>query len=104
MPSDKKRDFGRYLAEVVAKEIPVQFVSSVTVIFKSGKRARLTKEDLSHPLPLEKNLTWDKVEEGFENVQNVEIHIDLEALGNHVRGKTDSLFDKHFNDDEDDSC
>ena len=73
MPSDKKRDFGRYLAEVVAKEIPVRFVSSVTVIFKSGKRARLTKEDLSHPLPLEKNLTWDKVEEGFENVQNVEI-------------------------------
>ena len=55
-----KRDFGRYLAEVVAKEIPVRFVSSVTVIFKSGKRARLTKEDLSHPLPLEKNLTWDK--------------------------------------------
>jgi len=98
-PGDKY-DFGKFLAEIVAKQIPVRFVSSVTVIFKNGKRSRLTKDELSSPLPIEGELTWGKVEEGFENVQNVEIHIDLESLGKHVITETDVLLNKHFDDDE----
>ena len=72
MPAPK-RDFGRFLSEVIASEIPIQFVSAVTVIFKNGKKSRLTREDLASPLPLEKNLNWNKVAEGFANVDNVEI-------------------------------
>jgi hypothetical protein len=100
MPQGDKYDFGKFLAEIVAKQIPVRFVSSVTVIFKNGKRSRLTKDELSSPLPIEGELTWGKVEEGFENVQNVEIHIDLESLGKHVITETDVLLNKHFDDDE----
>ena len=99
MSQADKYDFGKFLAEIVAKQIPVKFVSSVTVIFKNGKRSRLTKDELHHPLPIEGELTWGKVEEGFEGVQNVEIHIDLEALGAHVITKTDSLLDRHFDDE-----
>ena len=99
MSQGDKYDFGKFLAEIVAKQIPVKFVSSVTVIFKNGKRSRLTKEELSHPLPIEGGLTWNKVEEGFDGVDNVEIHIDLVALGEHVITKTDTLLDKHFDDD-----
>lgn len=98
MPAPK-RDFGRFLSEVIASEIPIQFVSAVTVIFKNGKKSRLTREDLASPLPLEKNLNWNKVAEGFANVDNVEIHIDLEALEQRVSTKTDSLFEKYFKDD-----
>ena len=100
MPQGDKYDFGKFLAEVVAKQIPVKFVSSVTVIFKNGKRSRLTKEELSSPLPIEGTLTWGKVEEGFEGVQNVEIHVNLDALGDHIANKTDEVFDKHFDDSE----
>ena len=100
MPQGDKYDFGKFLAEIVAKQIPVKFVSSVTVIFKNGKRSRLTKDELSSPLPIEGELTWGKVEEGFENVQNVEIHIDLDSLGKHVITETDVLLNKHFDDDE----
>ena len=100
MSQGDKYDFGKFLAEIVAKQIPVRFVSSVTVIFKNGKRSRLTKDELSSPLPIEGELTWGKVEEGFENVQNVEIHIDLESLGKHVITETDVLLNKHFDDDE----
>ena len=53
MPQGDKYDFGKFLAEIVAKQIPVRFVSSVTVIFKNGKRSRLTKDELSSPLPIE---------------------------------------------------
>ena len=100
MPQGDKHDFSKFLAEIVAKQIPVRFVSSVTVIFKNGKRSRLTKEELSHPLPIEGGLTWDKVEEGFEGVQNVEIHVDLNALGDHIITQTDTLLDKHFDENE----
>ena len=100
MPQGDKYDFGKFLAEIVAKQIPVKFVSSVTVIFKNGKRSRLTKDELSTPLPIEGELTWGKVEEGFENVQNVEIHIDLTALGEHVITETDTLLDRHFDEDD----
>ena len=100
MSQGDKYDFGKFLAEIVAKQIPVKFVSSVTVIFKNGKRSRLTKDELQAPLPIEGELTWGKVEEGFENVQNVEIHIDLDSLGKHVTTETDSLLDKHFDDEE----
>ena len=100
MSQGDKYDFGKFLAEIVAKQIPVKFVSSVTVIFKNGKRSRLTKDELSSPLPIEGELTWGKVEEGFENVQNVEIHIDLDSLGEHIITRTDTLLDKHFEDDE----
>jgi len=100
MSQGDKYDFGKFLAEIVAKQIPVKFVSSVTVIFKNGKRSRLTKDELSSPLPIEGTLTWGKVEEGFEGVQNVEIHIDLDSLGKHITTETDSLLDKHFDDEE----
>ena len=100
MSRDDKHDFGKFLAEIAAKQVPVNFVSSVTVIFKNGKRSRLTKDDLMHPLPLQGGLTWEKVEEGFEGVENVEIHIDLNALGEHIITETDSLLDKHFNEDD----
>jgi hypothetical protein len=100
MPTDDTHDFGKYLAEIAEKQIPVQFVSAVTVIFKNGKRSRLSREDLLTPLPLDKGLTWNKVEEGFDGVENVEIHIDLEALAKHIGDKTESLLDKHFNNSE----
>ena len=94
-----KNAFGRFLSEVIASEIPIQFVSAVPVIFKNGKKSRLTREELALPLPLEKNLNWNKVSEGFANVANVEIHIDLESLEQKVSTKTDSLFEKYFEDD-----
>ena len=94
MPKDK--NFGRFLSEVVASEIPIQYVSAVTVLFKNGKTTRLTRKDLASPLPLEKNLSWDKVAESFANVDNVEIHIDLDALEKQVKKKTGSLFKKYF--------
>jgi len=94
VPKDK--NFGRFLSEVVASEIPIQYVSAVTVLFKNGKTTRLTREDLASPLPLEKNLSWDKVAESFANVDNVEIHIDLDALEKQVKKKTGSLFKKYF--------
>mgnify|MGYP006159961659 FL=1 len=94
MPKDK--NFGRFLSEVVASEIPIQYVSAVTVLFKNGKTSRLTRKDLASPLPLEKNLSWDKVAESFANVDNVEIHIDLDALEKQVTKKTGNLFKKYF--------
>ena len=94
MPKDK--NVGRFLSEVVASEIPIQYVSAVTVLFKNGKTTRLTRKDLASPLPLEKNLSWDKVAESFANVDNVEIHIDLDALEKQVKTKTGSLFKKYF--------
>ena len=100
MSRRKKVDFSRYLAEIVAKQIPVRFVRSVTVIFKNGKRSMLTQDELLHPLPVDSNLTWDRVEEGFEGVQNVEIHVDLDALGDHIADKTEELLDKLFDDSE----
>jgi len=96
MPVPKDKNFGRFLSEVVASEIPIQYVSAVTVLFKNGKTTRLTREDLASPLPLEKNLSWDKVAESFANVDNVEIHIDLDALEKQVKKKTGSLFKKYF--------
>ena len=96
----RKVDFSRYLAEIVAKQIPVKFVRSVTVIFKNGKSSQLTQDELMHPLPVDSNLSWDRVEEGFEGVQNVEIHVNLDALGDHIAIKTDEVFDKHFDDSE----
>lgn len=98
--SPPKRDFGRFLGEVIASEIPIQYVSAVTVIFKNGKKSRLTRKDLASPLPLEKNLSWDKVADSFSNVDNVEIHIDLEAVETKVTEKATKLFEKHFRDDD----
>ena len=51
---------------------------------------------MASPLPLEKNLSWDKVAESFANVDNVEIHIDLDALEKQVTKKTGNLFKKYF--------
>jgi competence transcription factor ComK len=56
---------------------------------------------LSSPLPLEKNLSWDKVADSFSNVENVEIHIDLDALEEKVTAKASTLFKKHFKNDDD---
>jgi hypothetical protein len=99
--SKDKKDFGRFLSEVITSEIPIQYVSAVTVLFKNGKTSRLTRKDLSSPLPLEKNLSWDKVADSFSNVENVEIHIDLDALEEKVTAKASTLFKKHFKNDDD---
>jgi hypothetical protein len=100
MPKHNK-EFGRILSEVITSEIPIQYVSAVTVLFKNGKTSRLTRKDLANPLPLDKNLSWDKVADSFSNVDNVEIHIDLDALEKKVTNVASTLFKKHFNNDGD---
>lgn len=84
--------FDRLVKEVDAKEIPAEYIEYMSVLYKDGSAVQLTGNELTSPIPVNKNASWNEMEDTFKQVENIRVYIDTKKLEIEVTKQIDSLF------------
>ena len=72
--------FDRIVKEIDAKEIPARFVESIIVQYYDGNIVELSGDELSFPIPVNRNATWEMMEDSFKKMKDVKIFIATDRL------------------------
>lgn len=72
--------FDRIVKEIDANEIPAKYVEQILVQYYDGNVVELSGDELTHPIPMNKDASWDKMEESFKKMRDVKVFISTEKL------------------------
>lgn len=72
--------FDRIVKEIDAMEVPARYIEQILVQYYDGTVVELKGEEVKHPIPLNKNASWDKMEESFKKMRDVKVFINTEIL------------------------
>lgn len=90
--------FDKLVSEVVATEIPAKYIEYITVIYKNGQIVQLAGNEITQPMPVNKDATWKLMEDSFAKIKDVRIYVDTKILGKDVNEHVDALLDKYLPD------
>jgi len=83
--------FDRIVKEIDAKEIPADFIESIIVQYYDGNIVELSGDELSYPIPVNKNATWEMMEDSFKKMRDVKIFINTEKLEKDINEKVEKI-------------
>jgi hypothetical protein len=72
--------FDRIVKEIDASEIPAKYIEQILVQYYDGNVIELKGNEITHPIPLNKNASWDKMEDSFKKMRDVKVFINTEKL------------------------
>jgi len=87
--------FDRLIKEIDAKEIPTKYIDYIRIQYNDGNIVELTGEEISHPMPVNKEATWEHMEESFKKMKDVRIFINLTLLEEDVNQLIEDLLDNY---------
>lgn len=83
--------FDRIVKEIDAKEVPAQYIEQILVQYYDGSVVELSREEIKHPIPLNKNASWDKMEESFKKIRDVKVFINTDSLEKDVNTLVENI-------------
>jgi len=83
--------FDRIVKEIDAKEIPVKYIESIFVQYYDGNTVELSGSQLTHPIPLNKDMKWENMEDSFKKMRDVKIFINTEQLEKDINELVEGL-------------
>lgn len=99
MPIRKKdRSFDDILNDVIMSEVPVQYISEITVILRDGRTLTFQASDISDMDNVKNILERKGLEEYSKLIADVQITMDSQKLKENVTGFVSALLEKHLND------
>jgi len=72
--------FDRIVKEIDAKEIPAKYIEQILVQYYDGNVVELRGNEITHPIPMNKNVSWDIMEDSFKKMRDVKIFISTDKL------------------------
>jgi hypothetical protein len=72
--------FDRIVKEIDATEIPAKYVEQILVQYYDGNIVELSGSEITHPIPMNKNASWDKMEESYKKMRDVKVFINTDTL------------------------
>jgi uncharacterized protein (DUF2344 family) len=87
--------FDRIVKEIDAREIPPEYVEQVLVQYYDGNIVELSGEDLTHPIPLDQQSTWELMEESFKKMKDVKIFINTDRLEKDINEMVEQLLGRY---------
>lgn len=72
--------FDRIVKEIDANEIPAKYVQQILVQYYDGSVIELSGDEITHPIPMNKNASWEGLEESFKKMRDVRVFINVETL------------------------
>jgi len=72
--------FDRIVKEIDAKEIPAKYVEQILVQYYDGNVVELSGNEITHPIPLNKNASWQAMEDSFKKMRDVKVFINTDRL------------------------
>lgn len=86
--------FDRIVNEIDANEIPADYIERIVVYYKNGTVIELSGEEISHPVPVNQQGTWDDVEEYFNQMREVKIFVNTGKLEKDINEKVDAILNR----------
>lgn len=86
--------FDRIVKEIEAKEIPSKYVEQILVQYYDGNIVELKGEELTHPIPVNRNATWETMEDSFKKMRDVKIFINTDKLERDINELVEAVLGK----------
>lgn len=83
--------FDRIVKEIEAREIPAKYVEQILVQYYDGTVVELSGAEITHPIPLNKNATWEQMEDSFKKMRDVKVFINTEKLEKDINELVEKL-------------
>lgn len=72
--------FDQIVKEIEATEIPAKYVEQILVQYHDGNIVELNKAEISQPIPLNKDASWEAMEDEFKKMKDVKVFINTDDL------------------------
>ncbi len=83
--------FDRIVKEIDAKEIPAKYVEQILVQYYDGSVVELKGSEISHPIPMNQNASWEKLEDSFKKMRDVKIFISTDKLEKDINEMVENI-------------
>lgn len=83
--------FDRIVKEIDAKEIPAKYIEQILVQYYDGNVVELSGNELTHPIPLNKNASWEVMQDSFKKMRDVKIFINTESLEKDINEEVEKI-------------
>jgi len=83
--------FDRIVKEIDAREIPARYIEQILVHYHDGNTIELSGQELSLPIPLNKNASWEEMEHVFKKMKDVKIFISTEVLEKDINEQVENI-------------
>jgi len=83
--------FDRIVKEIDAKEIPAKYVEQILVQYYDGNVVELKGDEITHPIPLNKNASMEAMQDSYKKMRDVKVFIDTEKLEQDVNEVVEKL-------------
>jgi hypothetical protein len=83
--------YDRIVKEIDAKEIPAKYIDHILVQYYDGNVVELSGDEITHPIPLNKNATWEAMENSFKKMRDVKVFIATDRLETDINEMVEGL-------------
>jgi hypothetical protein len=87
--------FDRIVKEIDAKEIPSVYIEQILVQYYDGTIVELSGNEITHPIPVNRNATWEMMEDSFKKMRDVKIFISTDKLEKDINVMVEDLLGKY---------
>ena len=87
--------FDRIVKEIDAKEIPAKYIEQILVQYYDGNVVELSGDELTHPIPVNRNASWEAMEDSFKKMRDVKIFINTDRLEKDINEEVEKLLGNH---------
>lgn len=78
--TSKPSVFDRIVREIDAKEIPLEYIDQILVLYTDGNIVELTGDDLLNPVLIDKSALCNMLDHPFKQMKDIEIFIKADKL------------------------
>jgi hypothetical protein len=83
--------FDRIVKEIDPKEIPAKYIEQILVQYHDGAVVELKGKDITDPIPMNRNRTWDTILNSQKLMKDVRIFINTERLEKDINDLVEGL-------------
>lgn len=98
MEFDRESEFERIMNEITPLSIPSFYIREVVVTLKNGGTVTLSGEELLKPLPMQGNLSWEKISQQHDSIEDIDVNVNVPLIQDSVVYNVRKLLALHFKD------
>lgn len=83
--------FDRIVKEIEAKEIPAKYIEHILVQFYDGNVIELSGAEITHPIPMNKNVSWDVMMDSYKKMRDVKVFINTDILERDINEEVEKV-------------
>ena len=84
--------FDRFVKDIDVSEVPTKYIEKIVVFDTKGNMIELNKNEIMHPLPINKDGSWESLKRSYKNIKEIKVFVDIPKLEKDINLTVDYLF------------